>query len=915
MAETRWHRLSSREVAALLNTDEQYGLTSSEADRRLKENGPNELAESGNVSPIALFLRQFQDFMVLVLLAATAVSAFLGETLDAVTIVAIVVLNGVLGFFQEFRAERSLRTLKRLSAPTAKVVRDGRRTVVPAGTLVPGDVVVVESGDRIPADVRWLEANGLLTDESALTGESEPVAKTADPIGDDEPALGDLRNLGFMGTMAVRGTGRAVVVRTGMATEIGKIAELIRKAEAQKTPLERRLEQLGKVLIGVSLVLTALVAAAGILHGQPAYEMFLTGVSLAVAAIPEGLPAVVTIALALGVQRMIRRRAVVRKLQSVETLGCASFVCSDKTGTLTRNQMTVAQIWIGGRRLDVSGSGYEPFGEIRENGKPVDARRDAALRRLLQVFALCNNAELVQTQGRWTVRGDSTEGALLALAAKAGLSKPSLEALYHREIELPFTSERKRMSVAIAHQGGRLLLTKGAPDVLLDLCTYALWEDKVIPLTPTIKAKIAAAAEQMAGEALRVIAAAYRELRDEDGVADETAETRLVFVGMAGMIDPPRPGVREAIARCRLAGIRTVMITGDHRATAVAIAGQLGMLSSGALVVTGRELDAMTDDQLDELVERIAVYARVTPEHKLRIVRSLKRRGHVVAMTGDGVNDAPALKAADIGVAMGGGTDVAKEASSLVLADDHFATIAAAVEEGRNIYENIRKFIRYLLASNVGEIMTMLLAMMAGLPVPLLPIQILWVNLVTDGLPAMALGVDQPESDLMLRDPRPAKEGVFARRLGWKIVSRGLLIGICTLLAFWLVLRHDPSDPERLVRAQTVAFATLVMAQLIHVFDCRSSRSIFHRPLLENRALVWAVLSSLALMLAVLYWDPLQTVFHTVDLGAAEWCLVLAAAGFPTFFMGIGSVLSPRFRRKRPRPAIRTSMHRGGIAL
>ena len=896
-----WHCLTAEETAAELAADLRTGLEAGEAARRLKEQGPNEWTEKGGRSSFALLLDQFRDFMVLVLAGAAVISAFLGEILDAITILAIILLNGLLGFFQEYRAEKSLQALKELSAPTARVMRGGEILRVPARELVRGDLVLLESGDRVPADLRLVAVNGLAVEEAALTGESVPVSKRAEPIAAADVPLGDRRNMAYLGTMVVKGSARGIVVETGAATEMGKIADLIQNAETGPTPLQHRLEQLGKILIALSVALTVVVVVAGVLHGQPLMDMFLAGVSLAVAAIPEGLPAVVTIALALGVQRMIRRRAIVRKLPSVETLGCATVICSDKTGTLTLNKMTVTRLWLEGRTLEVTGTGYVPSGQVLENGRPADARKDAALRRLAQAAALCNNASLEQEGNGWQVRGDPTEGALLVLAAKAGWNRSAAERMYEREREFPFDSARKRMSVIVRHQGGRLICAKGAPDVLVDRCSCVLWGGNVLPLTPTIRRKVLQAAEEMAGQALRVLGFAYRDLAsDENPAGDDEAETGLVFVGLAGMIDPPRREAAEAIRKCRMAGIRTVMITGDHRATAEAIARELGILSREGRALTGAELSAMDDRELERAAEETVVYARVSPEHKLRIVQALQRRGHVVAMTGDGVNDAPAVKTADIGIAMGvAGTDVTKEASSLVLADDNFATIVAAVEEGRGIYENIRKFIRYLLASNVGEILTMLLAMLAGLPLPLVPIQILWVNLVTDGLPAMALGVDQPESDLMQQKPRPAKENIFARRLGWKIVSRGVLIGLCTLGAFVIALRGAADDPQRLMYAQTVAFATLVLAQLIHVFDCRSSRSIFHRNLLENKFLVLAVLSSIALLLMVLYVKPLQPLFHTVPLGPRDWALVFVAAGIPTFLAGAGSVIGGRRSRRR----------------
>jgi Ca2+-transporting ATPase len=913
MSELKWYQLDAEQIVAEQRTHPTQGLSEQAVRERVAEHGPNVLSEGKRVSPITLLLNQFKDFMVMVLVAATLISGLMGEYLDAITIIAIILMNGILGFIQEFRAEKSLRALKELSAPTCKVIRNGKSVEIPAMELVSGDIVMLNSGDRVPADIRFIETARCYVEESALTGESVPVSKHCKALHEDEVPLGDQRNMGFMGTLVTRGSARGIVVRTGMKTEMGKIADLIQNTESVQTPLQHRLEQLGKILIAVAIGLTIMVVVAGIMHGQPAYGMFLAGVSLAVAAIPEGLPAIVTVALALGVQRMIKRKAIVRKLPSVETLGCASVICSDKTGTLTQNKMTVTHLWSEGKILEVTGRGYEPRGELLYKGNPVDIRNNQALRRLMQVGVLCNNAELAEVlpEGKkekskderrpdWTIKGDPTEGALTVLGAKAGVTLSSLKDTYKRLTEFPFDSDRKRMSVIVGHSGGRLLMTKGAPDVLMEFCSYIMWDGKIVPFTEELKRKVAAANEAMAKSALRVLALAYRELKaGEEGNEPPNVERDLVFVGLAGMIDPPREEVREAILKCRQAGIKTVMITGDHKTTAQAIADQLGMIPQGGLTIDGKQLAAMSDKQLEENVEQIYVYARVSPEHKLRIVKALQKKGHVVAMTGDGVNDAPAIKAADIGIAMGiTGTDVSKEASSLILSDDNFATIVAAVEEGRGIYENIRKFIRYMLASNVGEILTMFIAMMIGLPLPLVPIQILWVNLVTDGLPAMALGVDQAEDDLMRQKPRSARENIFARRLGWKIVSRGILIGVCTLAAFWITL-----ESTTLVQAQTVAFATLVMAQLIHVFDCRSSRSIFHRNMFQNKYLVLAVLSSIVLLVGVIYIEALQPIFKTVSLSFRDWCLVFVFAGIPTFLMGIGSVLGTSGKKRTIRYA------------
>ncbi|MBO8171107.1 MAG: calcium-transporting P-type ATPase, PMR1-type [Bacillaceae bacterium] len=906
-----WYSLDKTEVLAILKSDAGKGLTSKEAQKRLDKTGENEIKEKDRISPFTLLLNQFKDFMVLVLLAATLISGLLGEYTDAITIIAIVVINGILGFVQEFRAEKSLKALKELTAPMARVIRDGNMQEIAAKELVPGDIVVFEGGDRVPADIRILSAKGLQIEESALTGESLSVQKHDQPIDKPNIPLGDQENMAFMGTMVTQGSGRGVVVATGMSTEMGKIADLLQSTDSLQTPLQKRLEQLGKVLVGVAIALTVLVVVAGIWHGHSPYQMFLAGVSLAVAAIPEGLPAIVTIALALGVQRMIKRRAIVRKLPSVETLGCATVICSDKTGTLTQNKMTVTHLWTDrGNPVEVTGSGYHPAGNFFQDGKEISIRKNSPLYQLLLYGVLCNNSELIHEQKRsvfrkkqgngWDIKGDPTEGALLVAARKAGIRKEDVLREWRRVEEFPFDSTRKMMSVIAERQKGqRRVVAKGAPDVLLQKCTYLLYQGRIQRMTPSLRQKILHMNDQLAGKALRNLAVAYRDLAAGEQVKSERdAERNLVFVGLMGMIDPPRREVREAIAHCRQAGIRTVMITGDHQATAEAIAAQLGILDSGGLTVNGQDLYNMSDTELKEKVNDIRVYARVSPEHKLRIVKALQSRGHVVAMTGDGVNDAPAIKAADIGVAMGiTGTDVTREASSLILADDNFATIKAAIEEGRNIYDNIRKFIRYLLASNVGEILVMFMAMMAGMPLPLVPIQILWVNLVTDGLPAMALGVDSAEEDVMNRPPRPKNESVFSRGLGWKIVSRGFLIGISTLAVFWLSLQQEP---DQLVKAQTMAFTTLVMAQLIHVFDCRSEKSVFHRNLLENKWLVLSVIVSVILMLGVIYIDQLQPVFKTVSLGIEEWIIILIFSAIPTFLAGILNLILFKMFRKTP---------------
>jgi len=888
----RWYGLTGEEVLQRLKTDLHKGLSERDAKERRSRFGPNELARAPKEPLWILFLKQFRDFMVMILLAATAVSVFLGEYADAVTILTIVVVNAILGFIQECRAERSLEALKQLTAPEAKVVREGRERKIQAVELVPGDIVLLGEGDRVPADIRLLKTAGLEIEESTLTGESVPVRKIGDTLAGGDLPLGDTRNMSYLGTVVTRGRGRGVVVNTGMATEIGQICGMIQEAGQEYTPLQRRLGQLGKSLVAVCLSVCAIVVMIGIARGEEAYHMFLAGVSLAVAAIPEGLPAIVTVSLALGVQRMIRRNAIIRKLPAVETLGCATVICSDKTGTLTQNEMTVRKVFVGEDAFDVSGEGYDPKGNFTGAGDKQG--RGFAL--MMKAAALCNNAVLqrggISVAGLfrgilggspargWSVIGDPTEGALLVMAAKAGFWRENLETKELRVAELPFDSERKRMSVVYRDtSGGLTAYVKGAPDVVLELCTHVCKGGVTVPMSGREREEILRKNSALAENALRVLAFAYRVLPAGTGdFSEEGVEQKLVFLGLAGMLDPPRPAAVMAAQTCRKAGIKVVMITGDHQMTAYAVGRELGIIPRDGRVVTGRELDGMSDKQLREQVDDIAVYARVSPKHKLRIVKALKQRGHVVGMTGDGVNDAPAVKEADIGISMGAtGTDVTKEASAMVLADDNFSSIVAAVEEGRGIYDNIRKFIRYLLSCNAGEVLTMLLAVLSGMPLPLTPIQILWMNLVTDGLPAMALGVDPYDRDIMSRPPRQPGESVFSHGLGWRICSSGAVMGLGTLLAFWIGLAAGDVD-----LARTMAFNTLVFSQLFYVFTCRSEfHTILEIGFSTNLYLLGAVLISAALQLTVCYVPCLQPVFQTVPMQEIHWAIVIAVSSTP----------------------------------
>lgn len=882
--EMNWYQLDVEQVEEKLHVTADNGLSEKQVQAARKKFGENELTGQKQMPRWLIFLKQFQDFMVIVLLGATLIAGLLGEFIDAIAILIIVLVNGCIGYFQEQKAENSLEKIKQLSAPLAHVKREGGWKRIPARELVVGDIIKVNSGDRVPADIRIAQANSLEMEESALTGESLPVAKSGQAMKKANLDAQDQLNIGFMGTLVTKGNGTGIVVKTGMDTEMGKIASLMLTTKKIVTPLERRLAELGKILIIVAFIMTALVVILGVMQGRPMYHMFLAGVSLAVAAIPEGLPAIVTVALSLGVQRMIKRKAIVRKLSSVETLGSASVICSDKTGTMTENQMTVKNIYLNDDLLHLTGEGYHTDGEILLSGREVD-RSYPNIESMLLYGVLCNHATLNIKKGKYYIDGDPVDGALVVAARKLGIDDRA-KTDYRVIKEFPFDSDRKRMSVIVEDDNGmQFLIVKGAPEVLLPRSSFIMTKDGRKQLDSARSRKLNGVVEKMADEALRIIGIGIKPIVKGDSIQPSQLEKDITFIGLYGMMDPPRKEVKTAIAACKQAGIKTVMITGDHLNTATAIAKKLDLLPEAGRVVPGSELNTMSQYDLEKQIEDIYVFARVTPEHKLRIVKAFQSRGHVVAMTGDGVNDAPSIKAADIGISMGlSGTDVTKEASSLVLMDDNFATIKAAIDEGRNIYENIRKFIRYLLASNVGEILVMLFAVLLALPLPLVPVQILWVNLVTDGLPAMALGMDTSEGDVMKRGPRNPREGIFARGLGYKIISRGIMIGLVSLLAFMITFQNNS---ENLVYAQTVTFSTLVMAQLIHVFDCRSEKSIFARNPFENKYLNFAVISSVLLLLVVVYWSPLQPIFHTTALDLMDWLLILILSIIPTILFAV----------------------------
>ena len=892
-----WWQLGIEETVSSLDSDLSSGLTDDQAATRLQKYGPNQLKEKKGPSPLSIFLGQFQDFIIWVLIAAAIVSGFLQEWVDAIAIIAIVVLNAILGFIQEYRAEKSLAALRKLSSPTSKVIRDGQHNIIPSPDLVPGDVIELEAGDNIPADSRlaWLTSN-FTVQEASLTGESTPVAKTTFALEEKQVPLADRANIVYMGTSVTSGKAKALVVETGMQTELGKIAEMVQEIKRETTPLQKKLEEFGKWIVYLCFILVAAVFLLEWLRGGKIIDVFLTAVSLAVAAIPEGLPAVVTIALALGVKRMVRRHALIRKLPSVETLGCATVICSDKTGTLTKNEMTVQMVFAGGELFKVTGVGYEPKGEFLLNDKPINPDDYPDLNKSLLCGVLCNGAQLEKSDGGYKIFGDPTEAAILTSSAKFGLWKNELEKQWTFQDEIPFDSERKKMTIIRKDEGRFIAFVKGAPDVFLNDCTEIEQNGTVKTLDSLDKKRILSVNDELASSGMRVLAVGYRHLdKIPDRQEAALVEKNLIFVGLFAMTDPPREEVKDVMRKCDTAGIKTVMITGDHKNTAVAIARQLGFFKKDSLALTGEELDKMDDEELKNQVKKTPVYARVSPEHKLKIVRAWRKHNDVVAMTGDGVNDAPALKEADIGVAMGiTGTDVTKEVSDMVITDDNFASIVAAIEEGRGIYDNIKKFIHYLLSCNTGEILVMFVSSLIGLPAPLLPIQILWINLITDGLPALALGVDPIDPDIMKRPPRAPNEGVITKQRAFLMLAQGSFIAVCSLLAFSFVLFVEKEGIER---ARTAAFVVLACSQLFHAFNCRSmTESLFKIGVFTNKNLVLATGLSFLLQMMVVYIPFLQTVFKTEPLAGFDWFLVVAISSFPLWAMEITKKINKKIR-------------------
>ncbi|MCC7259278.1 MAG: cation-translocating P-type ATPase [Gammaproteobacteria bacterium] len=878
-----WHDRSLEELAASLAADRVLGLTTDEAASRLARHGPNELRKGDAVAPLAILAAQFESLVIWVLIGAALVSVALGEAVDGAAIIAIVVLNAIIGFFQEYRAEKAAAALARLAAPRARVVRDGRAQVLRAADVVPGDVLLLEAGDLVAADCRLIDASVLRTTEAALTGESEPVEKRTGMFPRATP-ISDRRNMVFLGTSVAAGSGRALVVATGMGTEIGHIARLLETASDDATPLQRRLDQVAKRLLWACLVIVALVFGLGVLRGVAPFDLFLSAVSLAVAAVPEGLPAVVTVALALGVQRMVRRNALVRRLPAVETLGCAQVICTDKTGTLTVGEMTARKLVTHRRLYRISGEGYHPEGAFFSDDAEIPVADDPLLFAALQAAVACNDAELQARAGRSVVVGDPTEGALLVAGAKGGLERPVIEADLPRLRTLPFDSDRKRMTIVRGQAGSAAMaFVKGAPEVILERCTQVLTDGGTFDMSASDRSRMQQAAALMANDALRVLALARRPLTVPAEVDDtDRVETGLTLLGLIGLQDPPRPEAREAVARCRRAGIKPVMITGDHPDTARAIARELGVLDTRDGALLGMDLDRMTDAELVERVHDTGVYARVTAEHKLRIVRAWKARGAIVAMTGDGVNDAPALKEASIGVAMGiTGTEVTKEAADIIITDDNFASIVAAVEEGRGIYDNIAKTLAYLLAGNAGELTVMLIAALAGWPLPLLPLHLLWINLVTDGLPALALATDPVDPGVLNRPPRRPEAQMMDREFLRLTALTGILTAGVTVAAFAYEYYIDGS----LEQARDAAFTVLVIAELLRSFGARSSTlTVWQIGLLSNIRLFLIVLASFSLQIAIHHVGALQVVFGIEPITLTQ-CVTWAGLGLVPFLV------------------------------
>ncbi len=894
-----WYNKGKSEVLKELNTDFSVGLSEREAVRRIEEYGKNELLIQSKKSFLSKFIAQFADFLIIILLLAAGISAFVGEKDDAIIILSIVVINAALGIYQEGKAEKSVEALQRLSAPNAKVIREGNLIVIPAAEIVPGDVVVLEAGDIIPADLRLFESSNLKVEEASLTGESVPVEKDAKAKILGTVGIGDRHNMGFSSTTVTYGRGKGIVTATGHNTEIGNIAVKIQSYDEEETPLQIKLNQLGKVLGTLTIAICIVVFAVGMLQGRHPLKMLLTSISLAVAAIPEGLPAIVTIVLSIGMNRMAGKNAIVKKLLAVETLGATSVICSDKTGTLTQNEMTVVKAYVDDRILDVGGIGYEPKGDVKLDGRIIGINSLPNLRNLISIGTLSNDSKLDNSSGTYKIIGDPTEGAIVAFAGKLGQTSQQLNMIYPRIAELPFDSGRKMMTTFHSDyiEGKIVSFTKGAPDIVINKCNKIALNGKIIDFNKELKQKVLAVNRSFARSALRVLSGAYKVWdRLPEHPTFEQVENDMIFVGLVGMIDPPRSEVKQSIANCRQAGIETVMITGDYKETAYAIAKELGMVEHEGQAIMGEELDKYSDEELREVVKETKVYARVSPEHKVKIVTALKENGHITSMTGDGVNDALALKKADIGVAMGiTGTDVAKNTAEVILTDDNFATIVNAVEEGRIIFSNIKKFVFFLLSCNIGEILLVFVSILVGWEVPLLPIQLLWLNLVTDSFPALALGVENAEPGIMKQPPRNTNQAILDREMIGGIVFQAIAISIASLYTYYWAMRMYGTG-SGLIHARSVLFTTLILAELLRAFSSRSQTyTLFKIGFFSNVRMVQAVLASFVLTAVVLYIPALNEIFDVVPLTLRDWQIVTAFSFIPLL---VGELYKDLFKNK-----------------
>lgn len=896
-----WYQKNTIEILEELETDKEKGLDSEVAQQRLEEYGPNELKEEGKKSFLSKVIAQFSDFLILILIGAATVSLFVGETKDAIVIMSIVIVNAMLGIYQEGRAEKALDALKKMSSPTANVIREGKSEEIKASLLVPGDIVVLEAGDIIPADLRLVESSNLKLEEASLTGESVPVEKDADFVSEKEISLGDRINMAYMSTIVTYGRGLGVVISTSEKTQIGKIASMIQGIEEENTPLQNKLNQLGKILGIATIIISIAVFIIGMFQDREILEMFMIAISLAVAAIPEGLPAIVTIVLAIGMNKMVERNAIVKKLLAVETLGSTSVICTDKTGTLTQNEMTVVSLYINNKVLDVSGRGYAPKGDFKDGEEVLDRDKVKGLNLMLTMAALVNDAKLEEMDGQYKIIGDPTEGALVTLAAKADFYTKDLSVKYPRVKEIPFDSSRKMMTTF--HEASSMAeivsVTKGAPDIVIDRCSKVLLDGDIVDFDKDLKKRALDQNNEFSKHALRVLAIAYKEYKSiPDDPSSEKNEQDMIFVGLTGMIDPLRPEAKEAIALCKTAGINTIMITGDYKETAYAIAKDLGLADDESQAMMGNNIDSMSDEKLRDVVKNTKVFARVSPEHKVRIVTALRDNGDVAAMTGDGVNDAMAIKKADIGISMGiTGTDVAKNTADMILTDDNFASIVAAVEEGRIIFSNIKKFVYFLLSCNIGEILLVFTSILLNLPVPLLPIQLLWLNLVTDSFPALALGVEKGEPDIMDRPPRDPKEAILDKRMLLGVSFQSLAVGGASLASYLFALRLYGT--ENIVEARTIVFATLIISELLRAYSSRSQRfTLWKIGIFSNKTMLWATSGAFALLIAVIYLPFMNTVFYTFPLGLVDWEIVLTFAFIPLIVGELTKVILAKIEKK-----------------